>query len=118
MDAVFQKWCDKLLDTGKGNRLINYKDSKLRTIDILEPDYETVFSKISSGQTLSFYEVDDYIRRLKEDEIDVDESSEEQKDKGKFDKISKQQILESVTPLLGKNEVLSLHKWDWGKERK
>ena len=48
MDAVFQKWCDKLLDTGKGNRLINYKDSKLRTIDILEPDYETVFSKIST----------------------------------------------------------------------
>ena len=110
MDAVFQKWCDKLLDTGKGNRLINYKDSKLRTIDILEPDYETVFSKISAGQTLSFYEVDDFIRRLKDDEIESEESDNEQKDKGKFDKIGKQQILDSVTPLLSKNEILSFKK--------
>lgn len=110
MDAVFQKWCDKLLDTGRGNRLINYKDSKLRTIDILEPDYQTVFSRISSGQTMSFYEVDDFIRRLKEDEIEEDEEFEEQKDKGKFDKISKQQILEMVTPLLSKNEILSFKK--------
>lgn len=110
MDAVFQKWCDKLLDTSKGNRLINYKDSKLRTIDILEPDYEYVFQKISAGQTLSFYEVDDFIRRLKDDEIETDEIDSELKDKGKFEKISKQQILESITPLLAKNEILSFKK--------
>lgn len=110
MDAIFQKWCDKLLDTGKGNRLINYKDSKLRTIEILEPDYENVFSKISMGQTLSFYEVDDFIRRLKEDEIELEENENDNKDKGKFDKVSKQQIMELVTPHLGKNEVLSFKK--------
>ncbi|MBQ8749959.1 MAG: DUF4011 domain-containing protein [Clostridia bacterium] len=110
MDAVFQKWCDKLLDTGKGNRLINFKDSKLRTIDIIEPSYKEIFSKISAGQTLSFYEVDNFIRRLKDEEIDADVSENLQKDEGKFDKISKEQILESVTPLLGKNEVLSFKK--------
>lgn len=73
MDIVFDKWCEKLLDTGKGNRLINFKESKLRTVDILSPDTQTVFNKVENGDTLCFYEVDDYIRRLKDDEIDCNE---------------------------------------------
>ena len=49
MDAIFQKWCDKLLDTGKSNRLINYKDTKMRTIEILESSSNEVFNKLLFG---------------------------------------------------------------------
>lgn len=105
MDEVFQKWCDKLLDTGKGNRLINYKDSKQRTIDVLVPECKDIFKKISSGQTLSFYDVDEMIRNLKDSEIFDDDSG-----KSQYDKISKEQILNMVCPVIKNNEVLSFKK--------
>ena len=54
MDKVFDKWCEKLLDTGKGNRLINFKDSKMRTLQVVAPEINVVFEKMSSGDTLSF----------------------------------------------------------------
>ena len=63
MDKNFDKWCEKLLDSGKGNKLINYKDTKLRTIEILAPNVKTVFDKIRNGTTLSFYDVDTFVSR-------------------------------------------------------
>lgn len=107
MDAIFQKWCDKLLDTGKSNRLINYKDTKMRTIEILEPSSHEVFNKLSSGQTLNFYEIDDYIRSLKENELEDESTDGNLKDKGKFDRISKQKVVEALGNKLTKNEILS-----------
>lgn len=107
MDIVFDKWCEKLLDTGKGNRLINFKESKLRTVDILSPDTQTVFNKVENGDTLYFYEVDDYIRRLKDDEIDC---NEEDKNQGKFDKVTKQQVVDALSDKLKKNQILSYKK--------
>ena len=108
MDAVFQKWCDKLLDTGKSNRLINYKETKMRTLEILKPSPSEVFNKISAGQTLNFYEIDDFIRRLKDEDIVSEESQAD--DEGKFDRVNKQQILEAVDGKLSKNEILSFKK--------
>ncbi len=110
MDALFQKWCDKLLDTGKSNRLINYKDTKMRTIEILEPSSHEVFNKLSSGQTLNFYEIDDYIRSLKENELEDESTDGNLKDKGKFDRISKQKVVEALGNKLTKYEILSFKK--------
>ena len=36
------KWADLLLDTGKRNNLINFKDSKQGTVEIVAPDYRKV----------------------------------------------------------------------------
>lgn len=38
------KWADLLLDTGKRNNLINFKDSKIGTVEIILPDFDTIFS--------------------------------------------------------------------------
>ena len=44
------RWAEKLLDTGKRNNLINFKDTKTSTAEIIYPECETVFSKCSVGR--------------------------------------------------------------------
>lgn len=39
------KWADLLLDTGKRNNLVNFKDSKTSSVEIVFPDFQKVFSK-------------------------------------------------------------------------
>ena len=63
-DAIFEKWCEKLLDTGKSNKLINYKETKSSSLLILKPNLEYIFSIISSGGALSFYDIDNYVADL------------------------------------------------------
>ena len=41
------KWAELLLDTGKRNNLINFKDTKNTTVDILLPTIYVLFDKIS-----------------------------------------------------------------------
>ena len=84
MDKVFDKWCEKLLDTGKGNRLINFKDSKMRTLQVVAPEINVVFEKMSSGDTLSFFDVDEYILKLKDKDIQQNENKEA---KNNFEKV-------------------------------
>ena len=42
------KWADLLLDTGKRNNLINFKDTKGATVEVVSPDFYTLFSKAIS----------------------------------------------------------------------
>ena len=39
------KWAELLLDTGKGNNLINFKDSKASTVELLFPDFATILDR-------------------------------------------------------------------------
>lgn len=50
------KLADLLLDTGKRNNLINFKDSKSSTVDIVAPDFETLFDKTSGGTCFEVYD--------------------------------------------------------------
>ena len=43
-------WADKLLDTGKRNNLISFKDTKASTAEIVVPDCESIFAKCSVGR--------------------------------------------------------------------
>ena len=40
------KWADLLLDTGKRNNLINFKDRRSSTVEILVPSSDILFEKI------------------------------------------------------------------------
>lgn len=108
MDSVFEKWREKLLDAGKGNKLINYKDTS-RTIDVLAPEFESLFHKISNGETLTFYDVDTYIRTMRESELEI-EAKIDGKEIGKFDRVTKQQIINNLTDKIKKNQILAFKK--------
>lgn len=50
------KWADLLLDTGKRNNLINFKDTRASTVEVLLPSPDALFEKVD-GTT--FFEVFD-----------------------------------------------------------
>lgn len=63
-----EKWAELLLDTGKRNNLINFKDTKSSTVEVLLPEPSVLFEKIE--ETTSFnvfdpkiieYDYGDYI---------------------------------------------------------
>ena len=69
-------WADLLLDTGKRNNLINFRDSKSSAVEILSPNYATLFNQIGHA---SVFEVFDPKLEDEEEEflfIDDDEGEE------------------------------------------
>lgn len=66
-----EKWAELLLDTGKRNNLINFKDTKYSTAEVLLPNSDAVLERINS---VSFLEVFD--PKIEEDE-EVDSSGDQ-----------------------------------------
>ena len=50
------KWADLLLDTGKRNNLINFKDTKAGTVEILLPDFDALFNRVEHLQSFEVYD--------------------------------------------------------------
>lgn len=63
------QWAKLLLDTGKRNNLINFKDKKLGTVEIIVPDFEILFSKVENNY--SFEVFDPKIKSLDEEYDDI-----------------------------------------------
>lgn len=66
------KWAKLLLDTGKRNNLINFRDVRVGSVDILKPDFSTLFEKIGTSATLEVFSPsvteDGKVRRTKLDD--------------------------------------------------
>ena len=56
MANLFEKLAGNLLDLGLRNKLLNFKDQKLRSIEIVEPDSDELFSLICSDSNAYFIE--------------------------------------------------------------
>ena len=55
LDRKIERWKRELLDTGKRNKMINYKETKRSTLRILEPDASVLFNKLAfSEKPLTF----------------------------------------------------------------
>jgi hypothetical protein len=50
------KWADLLLDTGKKNNLINFRDTKTGTVEVVSPDFALLFSKAEHSATFEVYD--------------------------------------------------------------
>ena len=50
------KWADLLLDTGKRNSLINFRDTKASTVEILAPAPRVLFEKIESSTIFEVFD--------------------------------------------------------------
>lgn len=100
------KWADLLLDTGKRNNLINFKDAKMGTVEIVSPDFDTLFSKAEHSATFEVYDpkLDD---EEDDEENEVVEETEtpkdEQEDDGREKRISKEDYMEMYEHRLKKS---------------
>lgn len=43
------RWASLLLDTGKRNNLVNFKDTKASTVEIISPNPDELFTKVESS---------------------------------------------------------------------
>ena len=69
------KWAELLLDTGKRNNLIHFKDTKMGSVEILSPDFVTLFNRAEHS---AVFEVYDPKLEDEEEEFDfVEEETEE-----------------------------------------
>ncbi len=50
------RWAEKLLDTGKSNNLIKFKDTKASSVEVLYPDVATLFSKVDGATSFEVYD--------------------------------------------------------------
>lgn len=49
------KWAELLLDTGKRNNLINFRDSKAGSVEVVSPSFDALFSKIDQSATFEVF---------------------------------------------------------------
>ena len=55
MNRKLELWRHRLLDLGKRNRMINYRDTKRSTVKLTEPSYNELFRRLAlDEETLSF----------------------------------------------------------------
>lgn len=90
-----------LLDLGKRNRLVNYKQTGLRTIDIINVDSNLLFNKLTNGQTLNIFNLDNILDRYNKD---IDGTGEEVLE------YSFLKVRDITNPLLKPNDVLCYKK--------
>lgn len=51
-----EQWANLLLDTGKRNNLINFKETKASTVEVLLPDTETLLAKAESSASFEVFQ--------------------------------------------------------------
>ena len=50
------KWADLLLDTGKRNNLINFKDMRASTVEVLLPSSDALFEKLNEATSFEIFD--------------------------------------------------------------
>lgn len=90
------KWAELLLDTGKRNNLIHFKDAKTSTAEILSPDFVTLFSRAEHSAVFEVYDP-----KLEDGEEEF--SLNDEKKEGY---ISKREYLETYGKKLKKQQIL------------
>lgn len=56
MNKLLDIWADKLLDTGKRNNLINFKDTKSSSAEVVIPSCSELFSRCAEGNDFIVYD--------------------------------------------------------------
>jgi len=100
MNKAIQAWADKLLDTGNRNNLVNFKDRKGTTIEIISDEPSELFDSLAHGKEFSVFDPKKWFES---------HSDEEQV----FPKtMNKEEFCASYEPHLQKKEVLLYNQYD------
>jgi len=96
------KWAELLLDTGKRNNLINFKDTKLSSLDVLSPNVATLFTRAEHSAVFEVYDP-----KLNEDEEEPSALESEQVRATKSEeKLNKAEYLKAYERKLKKHQIL------------
>ena len=72
IETHIETWKNKLLDLGKRNRLIFYKDTKRSSLQIISPDIDTLFNRlVVKEELLQFPSPIEPINEIENDENDL-----------------------------------------------
>ena len=71
IDAKYESWKNKLLDLGKRNRLLNYKETKIGTLRITSPEYRALYNLFVKDEQEIVFPLPNY-----EDEMPTDDDNE------------------------------------------
>lgn len=105
---VLDKWAELLLDMGKRNNLVNFKNAKMGTAEIVAPDFATIFRQAEHGATFEIYdphfEEDDDLEVVADEVVEkgIDEHSKG-KDENKY---TKEQYCSMYEQKLKKHQIL------------
>lgn len=88
-------WERLLLDTGKRNPLVNYKDKKGSTVQIVAPDFVTLFQRAERGETAEGFDPDEGKKpRNFEDEYEGQDGISAEEQAGRYaTKLKRHQVL-------------------------
>lgn len=88
-------WAKLLLDTSKRNNLMNFKDTKVSTLEIVHPTISTLYTKLDNSKLEVFNKKDSYNEEI------VDNNT------GKKSKLNKEQFIELNSAKIKKtNQIL------------
>ena len=62
-------WAEQLLDTGKRNNLVNFKDTKSSSVEVFLPEISSIFEKADSSASFEVFDP-----KLDTDEDDIEDS--------------------------------------------
>lgn len=101
------KWADLLLDTGKRNNLINFRDSKSATVEIVYPNFDTLFAK---AEHLANWEVFDVKSNDESDDDLIEFENEDEQAENEREKfVSKEDYVATYEPRLKKSSQILIY---------
>ncbi len=100
-----ERWAQQLLDTGKRNNLINFKDTKASTAEVVYPDAETLYQKCLGSSSFEIY--DPKISDNEDDEEAVVSANAIEDHEADADKMKKSEYIEKYSSKIRKaNQIL------------
>ena len=94
------KWAELLLDTGKRNNLIHFKDTKTSTLEILSPDFVTLFNRAEHSAVFEVYDP----KLEDEEELGFSKDGEEENGGEKY--VPKDEYVKAYKNKLKKQQIL------------
>ena len=101
INEKLDKWAQQLLDTSKRNNLVNFKDRKSSTVEIVYPDASDAFEMIQNGEVIEIYDP-----KIAQEEYEADDEVEDNRDEKR---ISKQQYIDKYSPRIHKKKQVLLY---------
>lgn len=104
-----ERWAQELLDTGKRSNLINFKDTKISTVQVIAPSSEDFFHSCMRGGTFEIFDPkisDVLFEEENSDNPEGDGSDPENTEIRKKERLNRQDYLDLFAGRLKKRQIL------------